>query len=313
MIGKALRRAPVDIALRRGPFVRLVVWVVALMVFLAVLTAAGGLTLTRLAAEWRSGLSGTATVLVAPRAGEPDTGLESRLQAVETVLRTVPGVATAQALTAEETAALLRPWLGGGLDFATLPLPRLLSVRLEAAADPESVLATLRERLAGMEADLSVDDHRFWRDRVDDLLLLLRWAAWAAIGTVAGCAVLAVAFATRASLESNRAVIAALHLVGARDGYIIRQFARPAARAAGRGGVAGTSVAAVALVVLAWVALAPPQLGVFQTAAAVAAALAPLWREGLILVAVPALALAITVLASSWMAARGLRAMSRDW
>ena len=37
------------------------------------------------------------------------------------------------------------------------------------------------------------------------------------------CAIAIVVFATRAALEANREIVAVLHLVGARDGFIARQ------------------------------------------------------------------------------------------
>ena len=56
---------------------------------------------------------------------------------------------------------------------------------------------------------------------------------------IGGAAVLTVIFTTRAGLAVHHAVVEVLHLIGARDGYIARQFQRQALRLALRGGIVG--------------------------------------------------------------------------
>ncbi|HUZ71789.1 MAG TPA: hypothetical protein VMU87_02280, partial [Stellaceae bacterium] len=67
---------------------------------------------------------------------------------------------------------------------------------------------------------------------------------------IGGVAVLSVSFATRTGLAVHHDVIELLHLMGARDGYVARQFERPALRLALIGGAAGLVLAAAALLAL---------------------------------------------------------------
>ncbi len=101
--------------------------VVAIMCFLACLTL-GAVTLVRDASrEWQGDVLREITIQVRP-VENLDTAAEAAKAA--TVARLFPGVASAEVISADESAALLEPWLGTGLDLSDLPIPRLIVVRL---------------------------------------------------------------------------------------------------------------------------------------------------------------------------------------
>ncbi|MGE0719891.1 MAG: cell division protein FtsX, partial [Alphaproteobacteria bacterium] len=101
----------------------------------------------------------------------------------------------------------------------------------------------LSTALARVGPDISVDDHRLWLDR------LLAWVDAVRLGALAvlACAVvgivLTVALATRAALAIHRDVIEILHMIGAQDRYIARQFQRQALWMGLRGGLVGAVLA----------------------------------------------------------------------
>jgi cell division transport system permease protein len=99
----------------------------------------------------------------------------------------------------------------------------------------------------------------------------------------------AVAFATRARLAVRGAEIEILHLMGAQDAAIAREFALDALRAAALGGAAGALGAGA----LAWV-LAGAVGGLGLGGAALAWASAP----------IAATAVALVAGATAWLAAR---------
>ncbi len=77
------------------------------------------------------------------------------------VLTTTPGVASARAITAEESQALLEPWFGPDLPVDSLPIPQLIEITETA----EGFDATgLRARLQGEAPGAILDDHTRWRD-----------------------------------------------------------------------------------------------------------------------------------------------------
>ena len=93
-----------DLPLSDNPAVRILPWIVALMVYLATLTLAGGLLVATMADEWSQGLTGTVTVQVTPTKNESLAELDARVaQATRTLLKT-PGVKSANAIPLAEIA-----------------------------------------------------------------------------------------------------------------------------------------------------------------------------------------------------------------
>jgi len=129
--------------------------VVAIMCFLACLTL-GAVTLVRDASrEWQGDILREITIQVRP-VENLDTNAEAAKAA--TVARLFPGVGRAEVISAEESAALLEPWLGTGLDLSSLPIPLLIEVHL---SDPSIVdLGDLARRLQAQVPGSSLDDHR---------------------------------------------------------------------------------------------------------------------------------------------------------
>jgi cell division transport system permease protein len=232
------RRPRLDLPLERDGSGRFLTLIIALMVYLAGLALAAALLLTATAERWDRGLAGTLTVqLPADQAAQ--------MGPVLALLRASPGIAKATPLDQTRSAALLEPWLGSGPEIAELPLPRLIDVRITPGERVD--LDDLRRRLADTAPGAALDDHRRWLDPLLRAAAAIRLAAAAVLVLVAGAAVLTVVFTTRAGLAVHHGVIEVLHLIGARDGYVARQFERQALRLGFRGGLVGLGLAVLTL------------------------------------------------------------------
>lgn len=229
-----------DIPLSRDASARFLPWIVAFLTYIAALSVAGYLALSQLSTAWNDGLSNALTVEVNVIEGEDDAAINSRVQSTVALLRGYPGVASAEALPQSQIREFLEPWLGNALDISALPLPRLIDVQL--SGEREVDIDALNDRLAEATG-ARADDHVVWRARMERFLGSLEWAAIAIVGVVVAAAVIMVAFATRGSLATHRETIELLHLIGARDDYIARQFQRHAMRLALIGSVIGALAA----------------------------------------------------------------------
>jgi cell division transport system permease protein len=129
-----------DLPLSRDPSVRLVPWIIGLMTYLACLMLAGSLLLSELLGHWTSGLNGTVTVQVLPHERESGKLLDERVDKLVRILERTNGITGAKAIPLEEIATLLEPWMGGAMVLESLPIPRLIDVRLDIM-DPPSRLA----------------------------------------------------------------------------------------------------------------------------------------------------------------------------
>lgn len=245
--------APSDLPLRSDPASRFLPWVVAVMVYLAILALAGALAAHDSVRRWNRSLTGTLTVQIAVPTGERnlDAVMADRVDRTLELLRRTPGVDRAQALSADQVAALLEPWLGGAAIVDELPLPALIDVTLVPGARID--LPELAQRLAAAVPGAALDDHGRWLRDLIRLALIAEGAAGMILILVCGAAVAAVIFAVRTSLAIHRDVVEILHLVGARDAYIARQFERHALNLSLKGSLIGWLLATATLAGAFWI------------------------------------------------------------
>ncbi len=212
------------------------IFVVAVLCFLACLTAMGVIAANRAAAGWTGQLTGEATVIVRPRGGEtPDAAAARAAEA----LAGVAGVSEARALEPEKAYDLIRPWLGDVSDLADLPVPRLVAVTLDPKHPANAKALSLA--LKTQDIDATVDDHSIWIKDIRRAGDVVRWLGAGVFALIAGAAGAVIAFATRAGLAARRDVVEVLHLAGAEDGYIARLFQVRFARLAGLAGLIGAA------------------------------------------------------------------------
>lgn len=264
---------------------------IAVLCFLACLSAAGAVSADRAAHGWARQLRAEATVQVRPRVGE--TGAEAAARAAQT-LAGVEGVSEAEAMDRETAEALLRPWVGDAV-LPDLPIPYLVTVRLDPVAPASAV--TLGRAMAEAGLDATVDDHSLWRGEVERSAGLITLLAAAAFLLTAGAAGAAVAYATRAGMAAQSGVISILSMNGASDGAIAGLFQfRYGLLAAGAGAVG-------ALVAMGMVA----GLRFLGGAEGVTPALPLAWSDLLILSPCPLLAATVAIVAARFTALARLK------
>lgn len=217
---------------------------IAVLCFLACVAAVGGVAADRAASGWARELRSEATVQVRPRVDE--TGAAAAARAAET-LSGVAGVQEAVVLDRAAAEALLRPWLGEAA-LPDLPLPYLVTVRLDRAQPASAV--TLSRALAEAGLDASVDDHSLWREDVERSAGGIAALALAIFGITAAAAAAAAAYATRSGLAAQAAVIEVLSLNGAVPGTIAGLFQLRYGLLAGGAGAIAAVVAALLILVL---------------------------------------------------------------
>lgn len=221
-------------------------WVIAIMVALTVVAAAGGLALQNMAETARAELSGGATVQVVEALA---TERERQATAVEEALAADPAVASHRRVPESELEALLEPWLGVGATDATVPVPALIDVRLRGGAD-EAAIARLQARLGAVAPDARVDAQSGWLRPVFGAIASLQWLAIALVVLLALTSAAAVWLAARSALGSNRNTIEIVHLLGGTDSQIARIFQRSIGYDAVLGGAVGLAIGLAAVFVL---------------------------------------------------------------
>jgi cell division transport system permease protein len=218
--------------------------VIAIMTFLATLTLGAVVLVRSVAGDWQAAVAREITIQLRP---SEQRDIEADIRKAVALAEATPGIAGVRPYTKEESARLLEPWLGSGLELGELPVPRLIVVRVAATGPPD--LATLRKQLAEIPG-ATLDDHRGFVDR---MRAMARTAVVVGLGVlflVLAAAMMSVMFATRGAMSTNRQIIEVLHVVGAKEGFIASEFQRHFLLLGLKGGAIGGG-AAMALFALA--------------------------------------------------------------
>jgi cell division transport system permease protein len=236
------RQLRLDLPLRQDASGRFLPWIIALMVYLA---ATGGVALIWLddtLSKWDAALT-SALTLQFPADASP-----ARIDMALGALRQTKGVLSAHLLEPADTVKLLEPWLGSSAPLDNLPLPRLVDVQV----DPQAAIdyATLRQQLDTIIPNSQLDNNRAWLDSLRELALRIQGVITAGVIVVTALIVAIIVFTARIGLAIHRSVIELLHLLGAQDSYIARQFQIHALGLGLRGGIIGGIAAALTVVIL---------------------------------------------------------------
>jgi cell division transport system permease protein len=226
-----------DIPFSKDDVNRFLPWFIALMVFLAGLFLAVGITVTTVIQHKEYNISDWVTVQL------PAVNVRDKLtQEATALLQSHPDVAQVRRLKDEQISEMLSPWFGAVEDVMNLPYPRLLEVELRQR-DEES-LEALKVKLADLHPEISLDDHQLWIDHYLSFLRLLSWAAYLLAALIVSATCLMIIFTSKTALKLHYDAVWLLHSVGAVDAYIASQFQFNAFLLGMRGALIGTTLAA---------------------------------------------------------------------
>lgn len=217
---------------------RALVAVVAIMTFLASITTGAVLLVGASASQWQSEVASEITIQVKPLSGRD---LDRDTVAVTEAVRGQPGIVEVQPYTKAESAQLLEPWLGTGLSLDELPVPRVIVARVTPGTALDIV--GLRNRVAQVVPQASVDDHRAWVERMRSMTSATVLAGLGILALVIVATIISVSFATRGAMAANRPIVEVLHFVGAGDRYIANRFFRHFLRLGLQGALIGGGAA----------------------------------------------------------------------
>ena len=219
-------------------------FVIAVMAFLAALALGASLIADRATESWRQGLAGKLTVqIVPPESGNPKAILDSESAATVRLLRATDGIASAEPLSETELDALVAPWVGKDGLTGDIPLPRLIDASLVPGAEVD--ITRLAAQLKRVAPHATLDDHSRWITRLKAVADTVRYSAYIVLVLIAGATAASVSFATRAGLAAHHEMVALLHQMGARAGFIAGMVERHYFLSALGAALLGTMLAAL--------------------------------------------------------------------
>ncbi|MDE1153799.1 MAG: hypothetical protein PW788_14790 [Micavibrio sp.] len=229
-----------DIGLDEGAGAHLVAWVTGLLVFFVTLSLAVNLGLNTVTQNWVTGLSGSLTVEVTPpfAADKPTADqqktFDDKVKKVLWLAKQHPAVKEGTQLSRDEITALIRPWLGDHMPEG-LPLPAIIDIKLAPNAD----IAKLETDIKALVPEAVIDSHTDTLDDVKTLIATARLFVLLLTGVIVLLTAASISGIVRSKLAIHAQEVETLHLVGASDEYIARQFRHHTLKGTLKGAILG--------------------------------------------------------------------------
>jgi len=246
MVVRAQPKRTAPVVPERSVAGRTLVLLIAIMTFLSGVTLGGVVLVQKSAIAWSSDVGRQVTIQIRPVEGEV---MESNIRTAIALAEATPGVSEAHAISLEDSQKLLEPWLGTGLDLSQLDIPRLVVVEL---SDPKAVdLNMLSTNLQAVRG-ASLETHAAWRQQLNTMAGTLVLSGILVLLLIVLATVLAVVFATRGTMATNREIVDVLHFIGASNTFIAGEFQGRFLALGFRGGLYGGIAAVLFFFLIAW-------------------------------------------------------------
>lgn len=220
-------------------------WVMGLMIFLATLALVMAATVGAIVKKWdQSFTSGFTVELANIDTSHPQYvafDMERQRKAVKILQNTV-GISNAEVISKTAMTALLDP--DSSIKSNEAP-PTLIDVEIRSGYQVN--LKTLSDKLNQVVPGTIIRDHREWREKALQVAQSVIWISIVMASFIGLSAILTIAFMTYTGLEVHHSIIEVLHLIGAHNYYIARQFQEHALQLAIKGGLFGIFLSTIVL------------------------------------------------------------------
>jgi cell division transport system permease protein len=217
---------------------RSLVLVISIMCFLACLTAGCVYMINKSADTWLRDMASEVTIQVEPN-DKIDT--DKVVKDVVALMTREVGITNVKAMSLDDSAGLLEPWLGQADALKSLPIPRLIALEIDPNSPPD--LEALRQKLATKFKGVSLDDHRHWQQQIRTVTRSFALGGLVILLLVAAATTAIIVSATRSAMASNKDIVEVLHFVGATDRFIAREFDKHFLKLGISAGLVGASAA----------------------------------------------------------------------
>jgi cell division transport system permease protein len=179
------------------------------------------------------------------------TANDQKLRDIITTLRGHPSVREAHVLSPANMEALLKPWMGEDIALDNLGLPNIIDVEVYPENPPN--IAELQTLLARIATGVRIEARGPWVKQVAQASRLVQTSVLGAALLLLSCMFGLVVLVARTGLRLHFHTVRLLHMFGATDDYILRQFQWNMGMLVARGALVGTGIAALLYVSMAHV------------------------------------------------------------
>ncbi len=222
--------------------------VIAIMGFLASLTASGVYVMFEAASIWTNNISSEITVQIQQRGG--DSG-DAKTAEITKFISDQNGIKRVTPFSREQSLKLVEPWIGKSDVLKSFAIPRLIAVEIDRDNPPE--IPTLKKVLEAKYPGAILDDHGLWRSEIHRLTRFLELAGIGMLFLMAAATAAVIIAAATSALASNREIVSVLNFVGAEEKFIAKQFETHFLKVGIKAGIAGAGLAALVFLCLPYI------------------------------------------------------------
>lgn len=234
-----------DIPFARDDAHRLLPAMIACLVGFAALLFAASLSLNNTLDAQSSQVIGRLQVEV-PRARANEKGVMENVMAL---LERTPGVEEVALLTDSQLQSMLKPWLGDDIALDELDVPMMIDVKTTVKKRASTVDVDALERaLRVIDKNIRLSDRGPLVNNVAQATSLLQYLIIFIALLLLACVIGMIVLVSKTNLRLHFKTVSLLHMFGATDDYILRQFQKNSVALAGRGAIIGTICAMVIFV-----------------------------------------------------------------
>lgn len=245
-LGKATKRR-YDLPFQKDIGTNYMMSVIIMMVFLGVLSMALHLGMRALGDYWASGLEGKMTIEIPAESLDGGLRDQERLEDIAELMITrmnaFDDIETATQIPQHDIVDMVSPWLGEQITQTDIPLPILISLEtVDNKTLTNDQITVLKNAVIGIDATSRLDTHKNWLDELVKMTGILRIVSIIMGIVITLTTLMAVAGVVRARLAAHMDDVELLHLMGATDHYISKQFKRHILGLAFKGATIGTGL-----------------------------------------------------------------------
>jgi cell division transport system permease protein len=157
-------------------------------------------------------------------------------------------VKSAEKISNNDILEMVSPWLGDGSSLSILPVPVLIALEVQSDIT-EKQIENLQYIISTIDPASRLDTHQMWLNQILRFTGAIQMSIFVLVVVIALITIMAVAGVVRARLAAHVADVELLHLMGATDDYIARQFQGHILSLSLRGCIAG-SLLSIAVIVM---------------------------------------------------------------
>lgn len=196
--------------------------ITTISVFLFTITLSGFFMVSSLVDSWDKGIVNGWTVQVKP--DDTDEKTELRLNKVINFFENRSEIEYVKVVNDKQMHKLMAPWLGNSVDLSVLPIPKLIDVRTKKGSNVD--FDKIAQELAETASYTTINSHQAWLKKLINFAQSVKILAFSVLLTVFTISSFSIFYATKTSLGIHQNVIEILHIMGATDDYVAKQYAR---------------------------------------------------------------------------------------